>query len=240
MAYAGVGTPAGTSGSAMGAPATMRRGISPPQIGSTRSSASSIGPPVRTFAEASEMGMRTTSVARSSASVGGRGVGASSRDHVIDDRVDGSSLFVGIVDPDARAEDDNRPVVHRVVKRGSSQHECVGQSDRHTKIVAAGDRAQDGVSRRAVEIDVVVNAAKRHRDDDGSASEVDRHVTEKGLVEDGADGGYVVVTTVGLAPKLRSGGDLEFGRRIAHDCTVPDRSPAHGSDIRVGGLRERR
>ena len=58
--------------STTGGPGTIRSGTWPAQIGRARSSGSSLGPPVRTLADASTSGTRTTRVARSSDAVGGR------------------------------------------------------------------------------------------------------------------------------------------------------------------------
>src|SRR5437588_846400 len=49
-------------------------GMTPAQTGSSRSSASSIGPPVRTFTDPSAIGSRRTNVLRSSASLAGRAI----------------------------------------------------------------------------------------------------------------------------------------------------------------------
>ena len=63
---------AAIAGSGTGAPATRRSGTTPAQTGSARSSASSSGGPVRTFAEASSIGSDRIVVARISWSDGTR------------------------------------------------------------------------------------------------------------------------------------------------------------------------
>ena len=62
------------SGSACGAPACSDSGTTPAQVGQARSSSSSLGPPVRTLAEASASDSRSTVVAPISLSVIGRSV----------------------------------------------------------------------------------------------------------------------------------------------------------------------
>src|SRR5689334_2889631 len=62
LAYSGVSTPAGTPSAWIGSPATIINGITPAQIGSATSSASSLGGPERILAEASSIGSASTRV----------------------------------------------------------------------------------------------------------------------------------------------------------------------------------
>ena len=52
----------------------------------------------------------------------------SAREVVVDDRAQCECLLVVVLDRDGCADDDDRPVVHRVVERGSGEHERVEQS----------------------------------------------------------------------------------------------------------------
>src|SRR4029453_2916846 len=68
----GTSVPGGSDGSGFGGNHVRAAGTTPAQMGSSRSSSLSSGPPVRTFAEASSRGSANRSVCVSSASLGSR------------------------------------------------------------------------------------------------------------------------------------------------------------------------
>ena len=112
----------------------MVTGSTPAQIGMSMSSSSSFGPPVRTFADASLIGIRITRVDCSSESVGDAGVRAASGNDVLDDGVQGELLLVDVCHLGRRPVDRDRPVVDRVVERRACEHETVDEGDRHADL----------------------------------------------------------------------------------------------------------
>ncbi len=202
--YSGVRTEAGRSASTTAGPDTNPHGMTPAQMGSPMSSSASSGPSERTFADASSMGSRTTAVARSSLSVGGRASLAPPGRHVVDDREQGPELLVGVVNRRPDTEEDHRPVVHRMVEGGPGEDDPVEESDRHADRGTRGDRLQHGVGRGSVQVDDVAAARIGGRQHNGRAVLGKAHVADEPLVEDGVDGPAIVGAALFLPTEGRA------------------------------------
>lgn len=147
---------------------------------------------MRTFADTSVSGSRTTSVARSSSGVGGRQSPLRARSDVLDDGRDRPALLLRVVDALGRREDHDRPVVQRVVERRAGEHEAVDQRDGHARLHARRQRPQGVVAGGPVEVQVIPDACVDHRDHRRASVDREPHVAHERLVENGVDHDPVV------------------------------------------------
>ena len=148
-------------------PAVSRIGTSPAHTGRSRSPSSSIGPPVRTLAEPSVIGIRTINVAAQLLGRRAPGVGAAPGREMVEQRR-GHRLQLGFVGHAlGAAEEHDAAVVHRVVERGAGEHEAVEERDRHADLRVAGEIPQHVVARGTVEVELIADAHVRHRQHHG-------------------------------------------------------------------------
>ena len=127
------------------------------------------------------------------------------------------SLRSGSLDRPALAEDHDRAVVHRVVKRGAREHQPVEQRDREAHRHAVGERSEQPAERRAVQVHAIAVARVQHRDHERLPVVADdAEVADHALVENRVDRGPPVVAAAGAAPHLRA---LSFVIVHSHRCS---------------------
>ena len=183
--------------------------MTPAQTGSERSSSSSTGGPVLTFAEHSSRGTRTISVAANSCSLGWRasshrpGMMCSTTQRIARNFCAGSVYFLAL------AEDDDRAVVHRVVHHRPCEHQAVQKRDANASF-AADDSSQHAVAPSSVEIEPARIACVRGGNEERLAVGDECHVADQAFIEDGFDSRSLIVGPVGFAGEALCAGWTEL------------------------------
>ncbi len=145
--------------------------------------------------------------------VRGPGLTRPSGHDVIDDAGERSALLFGLSDPAGGAEDDDRPVVHRVMELRVGEDDAVDEGDRHADGNAGVEGSQEAAGNRAVEHQPVPVPPEDHRDHERLAVAGESDVGDERLVEDPVGRGSVVGAAFGLAsePGAGRGGELGSG-----------------------------
>ncbi len=145
-------------------------------------------------------------MARSSFSVGGRASRPAPGHDVVDQEVERRPLRLEVADRRGRPEDDDRPVVHRVVERGAGQDQPVDERDGDAQLGALGATPQQPAGGRPVQQQPLAVAPVQHRDHDRAVVGGEPDVGDEALVEDGVRRPAVVAPPLGQAADGRAGG----------------------------------
>ena len=168
--------------------------------------------------------------------------GGASRDHVVDDQVEGVRPLGRIVDGPGAADDHRGPVVHRVLHAAPRRDQTVqlGDGDAHVRGEGSAEPAGPG---RAVQVERAVGVGpvrvdrERHRQHHGVGHPVAGHdrseVGEQGIAEQRQHPAALGDGTVGLP----GDGGPEGGRQRRHGTSLSNYWPAvtgHFSTISTG------
>src|SRR5271170_2360117 len=108
-----------------------------------------------------------------------------------------------------RSEQDDRPIVHRMVECGAGKHKAVEQSDRDTDFDARGQCAKHTAGRRTMNEKGAPNTSVASRDDEGLALDHEAHMAQEAGIENAMDRRLRVVAPLGQPRHLRT-----FGRCV--------------------------
>ena len=111
-------------------------------------------------------------------------VGAAPGGHVIEQSGTRGQFLRVVLNHGAGAEEHHAAVVHRMVEGGPGEHQSVEEGHRDTCLGAVGDQPESPVGRRAVQIELFVDACICHRGDHGRSPVVHPDVGEETFVQD--------------------------------------------------------
>jgi hypothetical protein len=130
---------------------------------------------------------------------------------VLDDGVEGVPLLAVVRDRLGVAEHDDGPVVHRVVERGTGQHEAVHEGGGQAHGDAPLEGFEHSAGRAPVHEHLVPGAGVDGRDHEGLPVAHEADVAHERLVQDRVHGGAVEVPARGQAAEGGAGGRFQVG-----------------------------